>query len=253
MALHTFETDTARYYLGLGNHGESSAPLFADVDISSLDFMVLERMGMVVPEQLFDDPQYSEITRQLRAEAVPLYSVDYDTGEGTSDLLFLSTMAVGLGTMAVGISEIIAGEYGEGSALVGGGSLPASVLYHLSRGSALAEMPRRCHSLVLNSLWTSLMPIPLVGFRDAVAAKKIGEYLVPKHRHEDGSKVQVGILYGLFHSGIETKLQSPWLADATLWLYHDLFGYGDTAELNQIQELVPGKEQFTIHDCGLFK
>src|SRR3989344_2567808 len=171
MALHTFETDTARYYLGLGNHGESSAPLFADVDISSLDFMVLESFELKVPSQLFDFPQYRDLTRHLCDEAVPLYSVDYDTRELiTGVLLLLGAGAVGLGYMGVGMAKIIAGDYAEGSAFVGGGSVPASSIYHIFRGDALAKMPRRIHSLGLNSLVTSLMPIPPVGFRAAVAA-----------------------------------------------------------------------------------
>src|SRR3989344_1073379 len=74
MALHTFETDTARYYLGLGRHDESSAPLFKDVDISSLDCMVLECMGCNVSSFFFDDLQYKDITRRLRDEAVPMYN-----------------------------------------------------------------------------------------------------------------------------------------------------------------------------------
>ena len=42
MTLRIFETEQAKYYLGLGDHLESSAPLFEEVDFSSIDFMVLE-------------------------------------------------------------------------------------------------------------------------------------------------------------------------------------------------------------------
>ncbi len=42
MTLRVFETNDAKYYLGLGNHFFSNAPIFEEVDFSSIDFMVLE-------------------------------------------------------------------------------------------------------------------------------------------------------------------------------------------------------------------
>ena len=41
MALRTFETDDAKYYLGLGRHDQDSSPIFEDVDFESLDFLLL--------------------------------------------------------------------------------------------------------------------------------------------------------------------------------------------------------------------
>lgn len=63
----------------------------------------------------------------------------------------------------------------------------------------------------------------------------------------------MGILYGASHSGIETKLKHPWITDATLWMYHDLFRYGDTKVLNEVREIIPDQDEFVKYDCELFK
>lgn len=52
MALRVFETADAKYYLGLGNHLSSSAPIFKGVNLGSLDFMVLESGSLTKPKQL---------------------------------------------------------------------------------------------------------------------------------------------------------------------------------------------------------
>lgn len=102
----------------------------------------------------------------------------------------------------------------------------------------------------INNLRTNLLPTYFLSFRDAVTAKKISQYLVP--RHPNGSKAQVGIIYGAMHSGIETKLKHPWIADATIGLYHDLLGIGDNDFLNQVIK-VTETGSMVYHDCGLFK
>lgn len=253
MALHTFETDTARYYLGLGAHDKSSAPLFEDVDLGSLDFMVLE--GPDDPRLPCYGEQYRELYSRLREQRIPTFSVDYPYTESDINrgiLLELGGSYVGLGMMTAGLANISGGNYITGVSLFGGGIIASSLGVILVTGDTIAQSNQRSHSLALNSLRTTFIPLPFTSFRDALAAKKIGTYLVPKYKHEDGSKTQVGILYGLAHSGIEAKLKHPRIADATLWLYHDLLKYGDTSGLNQVCEIT-AQEDLKVYDCGLFR
>ncbi len=242
MALRTFETNTARYYLGLGNHATSSAPIFEDVDVKSLDFLVLEGGALNTPEQFQYNRQYYDLYQRLKEETT-VYDVDF--GPSKSMLRFSWFIETGLPY----VSTIIILE-----PLIGPFSVPvglASIIYPTPNNQ---NTPITFSSLsLLNGLHRSLIPTPMGGFRDAVAAKKISEYLVPKHQHQDGSKVQVGILYGAMHSGIETKIKHPWISNATIKLYHDFFRYGNTAALNEVREIVPGQEEFVKYDCGLFK
>ncbi len=190
---------------------------------------------------------------QFENEQAQVYSVDYSTSrpalltDGLVDSTFLGASSLLVTTC--GLPEISNGNIGEGIGLCAlGGIAGYSVL-----ASGFAAGNKNSHPINtgLASLRTSLIPTAIVGFRDALAAKKISEYLVPKHKQE-GRKVQAAILYGAAHAGIEAKIKHPWTADATLWLYHDLFRYGDTAELNQIREIFPGKDEFVEDNCGLF-
>jgi len=104
----------------------------------------------------------------------------------------------------------------------------------------------------LNSLHTTLIPLDH-SFRDAVTAKKISEYLVPKHK-KDNEKVKVGIIYGALHSGIESKIKCPWVTDKTISLYQDGFDYLPSDHLNEVRELVRISNSIItlLHDSKLF-
>ncbi len=254
MALRTFETADAKYYLGLGNHETSSAPIFEDVDLGSLDFMVLESCYLSSPLKLINHPQYYELTKRYRDEnrSATMYAVDYAPPriiKGCEMYVTGVSAFAGILSAVLGIQEITQENFLGGlESLTGGAVLASEIELGLLLGGKNPSV-----AITLNNIKQNCMPTPTFGFRDAVAAKKTGEYLVPKHQHQDGSKVQVGILYGAMHSGIETKLKHPWISNATIKLYHDLFRYGDTAALNEVREIVPGQDDFVKYDCGLFK
>ncbi len=254
MALRTFETADAKYYLGLGRHDTSSAPIFEDVNLGSLDFMVLENgnMNLERSSRVLRQQQYAELCSRLKLEnpEAAIYCVDYKTNEflTTSETCFSN--ALGPYIFLSGAIAILQGDTVTGLELLAGGTALSSEILLLKDTNTKKNRPL---GIGMNNIRQNLMPTPLTGFRDAVAAKKIGEYLVPKHQHQDSSKVQVGILYGGMHSGIETKIKHPWISNATIKLYHDFFRYGNTAALNEVREIVPGQEEFVKYDCGLFK
>lgn len=78
MALRTFETADAQYYLGLGRHDTSSAPIFEDVDLGSLDFLVLEGGHLSSPINIRNFRQYHELIKRYKDRNTPatLYDVD---------------------------------------------------------------------------------------------------------------------------------------------------------------------------------
>mgnify|MGYP001580167645 CR=1 FL=1 len=85
MALRTFETDDAVYYLGLGNHLTSSEPIFRNVDLSDLDFFVFEdgyeedhSDKSFLENELSTHRQYSGLFRKLKTESpeTKVYGVD---------------------------------------------------------------------------------------------------------------------------------------------------------------------------------
>ncbi len=254
MALRTFETDTARYYLGLGRHDTSSAPIFENVDLGSLDFMILESGSVNNPCDISSHRQYENLLQRFHKENEKkvVYDVDYNTGLLGESTSLIKELGLTMGSVSFPYSLIPFrnGNWALGIGLItiGGMCLGRLADVLVERGYSNRTSPQH-----MNSLLSTIFPVPDDGFRDALVAKKTAEYLVPKHKHQDGSKVQVGILYGAMHSGIETKLKHPWVADATLWMYHDLFGYGDTEKLNEVREIVPGQEEFVKYDCGLFK
>ena len=263
MVLRIFETEEAKYYLGLGNHLESSAPLFEDVDFSELDFIVLENGGMSTTD-FFDDLtniQYSELSGQISEHpSLPIYAVDFTPELFQS--LWLAVIGEGL-PVAVGAGWAVKASW----RLYKEKASRRSFLKNLSQllvGTALAIHP--VSTLLFNgdtelfpplrtlySVESMLLPTPIVGFRDALCAKKISEYLVPRH-WQPGKKVTAAIVYGAGHSGIELQLQNPNFRDATLELYADVLGYASPEELNRVLEIRSEQNGFLVEelDCGIF-
>ena len=76
-----------------------------------------------------------------------------------------------------------------------------------------------------------------MGFRNAVIARKVEEYIVPNEM-QPGTKLNVGILFGAAHSGIENNIQNRWLRNTTISAY-EKFGYPGTSkdDLNRIRRI----------------
>ncbi|MBI4151982.1 hypothetical protein HY496_03350 [Candidatus Woesearchaeota archaeon] len=261
MALRTFETQDARYYLGLGDHRCSSLPLFEDVDFQSLDFLVLESGGLTEPLELVEHPQYSELLARWQTEnkGAKIYSVDppvqnidsaelIEWGINTSIVLgALYSTGAGIGSLFLLDEPVI------GIPLLGLSGLLTSATYFsvTENTTTWRSKSKSSYPCFINSLKTTFIPTPLMAFRDTIAAAKISQFLVPRHRREDGSKVEGAILYGYGHTGIEWKLRYPWISRATAGLYHRRIQENNAA-INEVRELVLGADDFIRYDSKVF-
>lgn len=255
MRLETFETEDAVYYLGFGNHLTSSAPIFRNIDFSELDLMVFEDGGIDLSREVRLHLQYADIYEKIQREnpSLPIYGVDVP---GHSQIIIFLEI---LGALyAIDRSErIIKNKESRREFLKNTIGLVGS----LSAVDLSTSFIEAVNTMTINNerisdaykLRSNFAPTPIVGFRDAVTAKKISEYLVPKHK-TDGRKPQVALLYGELHSGIETKLRHPEIADATIKAYRAI-GYSSPEELNEVREVVRdeyGNSRIVRHNCGLF-
>ncbi len=271
MSLRTFETDDAVYYLGLGNHTTSSKPLFDDVNLSKLDFMVFEDCGVTrgLEYMVDNNVQYKDLYKKLRFENpyIKTYGVDVDCG-------FIRAL---LGTTAFDILPTIGGfklvydahkEFKKhkekkkkmsrrkflktlGLGLTGAylaSTLPttAGVMANSTSKKQMVPLAEQ-----IQGIRSSVMPSEVLAFRDAVTAKKISEYLVPKHKSNYG-KVHCGILYGSLHSGIELKIKQPWIADATIGIYYNLLRTQTKNKINEVREVGPLIYTTLCYDSKLF-
>ncbi|MDD4894323.1 MAG: hypothetical protein PHW54_03310, partial [Candidatus Omnitrophica bacterium] len=84
----------------------------------------------------------------------------------------------------------------------------------------------------------SLFFTPIVGFRSAITAEKIEEFVVPRIEKRKGSRPNMLIVYGIGHNDIKPYLQHKWLRKIVLGL-HRLWGYFpyDKTYLNKIGEI----------------
>ncbi|MFH0752866.1 MAG: twin-arginine translocation signal domain-containing protein [archaeon] len=265
MALRVFETGDAKYYLGLGNHAMSSAIIFDDVDFSKIDMFIFEDVGN--PRCLMDLSHGHKQYRDLYNRAVginpgiAIYGVDVNPGVCNlfSSLFFEGASAVYGGQAVYRSASFVLSKRKELSrrgflknvGLIAGGlflanQLLAGTYCYSERGMSTA--------IKLNSLRTSILPSSIVGFRNAVTAKKVSEYLVPRHK-TGNKKVEVALIYGAMHSGIETELFNPTLADLTNELYYNKLDCCTKREMNDVREHKTAKDghKYVIsYDCGLF-
>ncbi len=261
MALRKFETENARYYLGLGNHTTSSNNIFEDIDFLEIDLLVFEDTpGLCSLDEIESNHQYEELySRAIRENPrVSIYGVDIISLSACT--AFEGVLAaLGLG-FAYKSSKILLKEQKlmnrrdilKNIGIISGGTFLGSPVFSVANAvSGKYDVPGIAE---YNNVKTNMFPTPPVGFRDAVIAKKISEYLVPKHRQDKDNKVNVALIYGALHSGIETKIKNPWISDKTIHFYNDLLGYMSKEDLNQVREVIKdnGSLKVVYHDCKLF-
>ncbi len=266
MSLRIFETKDAKYWLGLGNHLESSCSIFKDVELSNLDMFVFEGDGTSGILPYLGEHQYCELYGQLQKEKPGISVYDVEVVPSKAQIKYSEYADGTLGILGVGLivkavlgielkkyekKAITRRDFLKSSAYISGGiALNSNALQLLSAFSDEKNYPLLDS---VSGIRASAFPTPLTGFRDTVVAKKISEYLVPKHKKEH-RKVNVGLIYGAGHSGIETKLLHPWLNSATLFVYDNLMHCATKERLNEIRQIVSSKNRtsITYEDCALF-
>lgn len=281
MGLRVFETNTAKYYLGLGRHDQSSASIFKDVDFSKINILVLEdyfsysmekqpdgnsvvRTYAVDLESIIQRYQYKELVDRVVAEneEIAIYGVD-----SPPDYFFAAVEpftqgpVVAAGSLIALFSASDAIKKREklsrreflkyGTKFVFGCMLTTDASAALINASTEKNMVPVFTEL--HNFKTNVFPSPVVGFRDALVAKKITDYLVPLHKKPE-EKLSIAIVYGAGHSGLETKLKHPSIANATMYFYQDILNYGLKDQFNEVRKLVitPFGFMTTYLDCGLF-
>ena len=262
-----FETKNAKYYLGLGRHDTSSNDIFRDINFSDLDLIVFES-GSCDDSAIIDllcDVQYEELYARIIEENPEIGVYDVDTIIPSVKVNMISAFLDG-SISALGLlfayrsgkqiiknrKNITRRDFFKHMAVVSGGTLLGTkhmLLINAISSDEIIPSLGYCHSIR-----TNLLPTPLDGFREAVTAKKVSEYLVPKYKQE-GRKTQVALLYGPMHTGIEMKIKHPWISDVTIWLYHDLLKQCSKKELNSVRQVVIGddKRRRVVYEyCKLF-
>mgnify|MGYP001619926659 CR=1 FL=1 len=254
MALRTFETDDAVYHLGLGNHATSSEPIFRNVDFKDLDFFVFEDSGERdeyrcpnLKKFLKQHDQYKGVYQRIEKENpdLAIYGVDIKTSIIGSHTSLFGALALGIYT---GIDSMVDGDV---IGTLEGALLTVPLLNSLLNG----RCSERGYDTIrrLYNIWANLLPINAY-YRDGVIAKKTAEFLVPRHKR-DNKKVRAGLLFGAAHSGIETKIKHPKIADITVYLHHNLLKNNTKKDLNEVREIVrdeQGNLRTICHDCDLF-
>jgi hypothetical protein len=263
MGLRIFETKEAKYFLGLGWHYGSSLDCFEGVDFSRLDMFVFEDCGMEwgVEHWLKYHEQYMDIYKRILKEnpKLKIYGVDVRTSElaHIGSIAKDSAMLVGGSVLAIsGGAGLLKGKESRRGFLAnllratGGFALTTPIVSGLN--CFLGNDDLGVITDTANVI-RDVTPTPAHEFRDAVTAKKVSKYLVPLNKKKK-RKLKVALLYGAYHSTIETKLKRPWVADATIGLYHNTFDYKTKKELNQIREvrINKGELETIIHECKLF-
>ena len=259
MTLRVFETDDAKYYLGLGRHDKPSAPLFEKVDFSTIDFMVLEG----APDE-FDIAntlgflQYSDLMKRALKENpnLPFYSVDIATNKKNIMVYYGGNFLELIAVAATATIYFNAKDKKDTRRMFLKKSAFAGVtLYWCSGGISFFNSDKEGipYSEAVTKIRHIMIPGPIIGFRDSLAAKKISEHLVPLH-HKPDRKVNAAILYGAAHAGIETKLCYPSLNQNALSLYHNLTGAFSAEEMNTIGVIQQeNRELRTYHyNCNIF-
>ena len=251
MPLRIFDTEDARYYLGLGNHITSSELLFRDIAFSSLDFMVFEDgdgrsedCKPALEEMLVTHPQYKGVYKRISEEnpQLPIYGIDVRPEKYKPFVTLVER-----GFSATGLIITLRGILEKDPALLLGGLLiePAP----LCMIDSFIRYDTKLPSLFC-SIHTTIFPLPMLGYRDAVVTKKTREYLIRKHKKD--KKPEVALLFGAGHSGIESKLKHPVLCNLPLRLYNRIQSKESLNEVREIKRTENGDLYTVYHNANLF-
>lgn len=245
MAYEIFEKNGVIYKLFMGTHSISSYPMIGNSGgLKDLDALVLEngtRNLKTFMDLFMHNTQYKELFENIPQEnpGIKIYDVDFPVsvtgGLGTAAEILASAYAVKYGASALRKGEISRREVLKRTFKLGTGILGLSLFGTIINGLYNGEDVEIISEV--NAVRSSVLVTPRIGFRNAVVARKIENYIVPAEKTPE-KRLNVGILFGAAHSGIEHCIRYTWLRDRTIQAYK-LAGYPCTSksELNKVRKL----------------
>ncbi|MFH1065771.1 MAG: hypothetical protein V1734_04680 [Nanoarchaeota archaeon] len=270
-----FSTDNADYRLVYAAHFlETKEDIFDEGKIESLDAIVLESGINSIPYGLLKDRQYEDILNKAYKARKPLFVVDVKN----SELGGIGSTAVDVALASVGIYAAISaanaikkkekqkkfsrrdflkiGTKGAISAWLLAGSVGQFVSSFFSGEST--DIFANASASVGN-----VFPTPLTALRNAIAARKVEEHVVPLLQARLKRNPHMAFVYGSLHAGIEGCIQHKWWRDRLI----DFSGITGNIgikenEFNKVYELEPAENgkydgagtrwNLTEYNCHLF-
>jgi len=249
-----FNHNGINYTLFMGSHTHSSYPSIVNSGgLKNLDILILEsgQLGKLDTEEtlfnLKNFSQYREIFKKIPEEnpSIILYDVDCSI----SNQVILNERLAGLFFLYLYFEyelEMLKKEdksrrdfFKQFGPLALGGAYVLSSIGSVINSFIDSEEIKFFSEL--KDFFSILIPGPVVGFRNSLAAKIIDEYVVPmemtSRKIHDG--LNVGIIYGSFHSGIDDNLRNKNYRGAVINAYKKM-GYPGTTkkELNEIKRFI---------------
>ncbi|MFH1636800.1 MAG: hypothetical protein ABIB71_00065 [Candidatus Woesearchaeota archaeon] len=255
MSYEKFEHEGVRYSIFLSNHITSSYELIKNAGgLKDLDALVVEtwlepmdKESLPIYQNYW---QYSEIFKNIPKENpdLKIYDIDFPNSIlGIASSIFvegvLPLAAVGFGATAF-VGKMTRRSLFRRAAALGvgiwGATFPLSFLNAFTTKKDIEPVSE------LNNLRTCALPSPLVGFRNAAAAKIIEEHIAGKKAKS------IGILYGSLHSGIEEYVKHPGIRDKTIEAYRRL-GYPGVKkdQLDTIGKITYSRGEFKVEEIKL--
>lgn len=195
MAYTEFSTENADYILHLGNH--SSLPLGRGTNFKGIDGLVIETWG---GEGYWDFEKVSQridksLLDWLEKEKIQVYHVD----PMITPLGFLRHLSSAWFHLPVVFIPIL----------------------YTSRNKKIDGLLEKIYSD-----WSFVLQTPPIAGRNAISAKKIEEYVVPRLKNlKKVRRPKIGLIYGILHMGLKYDIKSQRRRNLTIKNYRN-FNFG---------------------------
>ena len=273
MAYRLYSTRNADYAQAYCFHDKvTDEDIFSKNKIKDLDAIVLESGRILNPMQVIFYRQYSNIEETIRkySPKIPIYITDVAPIKRFQKDWFEQFASVSrtVGVIGAGTSLILYGlarkkvanisrrtflglSFGS-LGLVTTVNLPFFSTYYLAtnKGEVGGLLPE-----IVKIRYHNISKSRLVTLRDAITARKIEEYIVPKLRDETGRMPRIGIVYGAAHAGIEGCLKDKNQRDEIIQEFSEEgFELLIPDQINAVVQMqyLDKEWKFKVDSCGLF-
>jgi len=233
MVFIEFSTENADYVLQGGYHKEFNRHnVFQDIDA-----LVIETGNSTLENLIvFGHPQMWIAVDYCGRKEIPIYGADVKLTKSGNTRDEISTTVRWLTVLPL--------------------------IYEFSKGKKLALSYNKIKDkdIKFYSIYHNLIQDPACAGRNAINAKKIEEFIVPKVKKDTGKKKpKIGLIYGASHLGLKHDLESKLRREITLfnWKYLNFgkFSGFDLKNLDKVNEARFSSYgwDFKEFDTGLFK